>query len=205
MRAVLVDPDQDAKLVLGDVDAPVPERREAIVRVTALSLNRGELLMAQGAPASRRIGWDIAGVVERAAANGQGPSAGTRVAAFLPAANGWAEHNAVDIDLLAPIPDDLSDTIAAALPVAGLTALRGLDKGVRVAGRRVAVSGSTGGVGSFAVQIARAMGATVVAQVRRDAQVDAVKALRAHEVIVSEDGSPLKDHGPYARAFAGVG
>ncbi|MEO1267657.1 MAG: zinc-binding dehydrogenase, partial [Myxococcota bacterium] len=79
------------------------------------------------------------------------------------------------------------------------------DRGVRVAGRTVAITGATGGVGMFAVQIARAMGARVVAQVRRAEQVEAMKALGARDVVVTEDGSALGDYGPYAIAFDGLG
>ncbi|MEM1348431.1 MAG: zinc-binding dehydrogenase [Myxococcota bacterium] len=202
MRAVVV---RDKALVLGDVEEPVPSRDEALVEVRALSLNRGELRMAASKPDGARIGWDVAGVVTRAAADGSGPPVGARVAAFLHRADAWAERIAAPTRALAVIPDGVSDEVAAALPVAGLTALRGLDKGVRVTGRRVAITGATGGVGGFAVQIARAMGACVVAQVRRREQIAQVKALGAHEIVVSEDASGMVQHGPYAVVFDGLG
>ncbi len=205
MRAVVVSPDAPARLALAEVDEPSPLPNQALVAVRALSLNRGEIRIAQSKDPGARIGWDIAGVVERAAADGSGPALGQRVVAFLPSADGWAERCAVETSLLAPIPDAITDETAAALPVAGLTALRGLDKARRLASRRVAITGATGGVGTFAVQLARAMGAEVVAQVRRAEQVASVAALGADHVVVGEDSSCFAAHQPYALALEGLG
>ena len=76
---------------------------------------------------------------------------------------------------------------AATFPVAGLTALHALAKGGSLLGRRVLITGATGGVGDFAVQLARLAGAHVTASVRRDDQAAAVRALGAHDVIVSDE------------------
>lgn len=205
MKAVVVDPQAPARLALGEVEAPSPWPNEAVIRVTCLSLNRGEVNFAQSKPAGARIGWDIAGVVERRAANGACPAVGQRVVAFLPAANGWAEEVSVPVNSLAPIPDSVSDADAAALPVAGLTALYGLERGQRLLGSRVLVTGATGGVGLFACQLARLMGAEVVAQVRRQEQKPWVEQAGAHTVVVDIDGRALADHGPYRLVFDGVG
>ena len=205
MRAVVVEPGAEGGLGLGEVDEPRPLPSEAVVEVRAVSLNRGEVRMAQGKEAGARIGWDVAGVVKAAAVDGSGPQAGARVVAFVTRADGWAERVAVPTTAMYEIPTQVRDATAAALPVAGLTALRGLDQGTRLTGRPVAITGATGGVGSFAVQIARAMGAEVVAQVRRAAQVEAVEALGAHHVVVSEDGAGFERHAPYALAFDGLG
>jgi len=69
-RAVVVDPDAPGRLVIRDAGDPTPDRNAAIVRVRAISLNRGEVRRSQMAAAGWRPGWDLAGVVERAAADG---------------------------------------------------------------------------------------------------------------------------------------
>ena len=88
-RAVVVDPEAPGRLVIRPVAEPVPDRGEAIVAVRALSLNRGEVRRSTMAPAGWRPGWDLAGVIERAAADGSGPRAGARVVGFLPE-GAWA-------------------------------------------------------------------------------------------------------------------
>src|ERR1041384_6929032 len=82
-RAVVVDPDAPGRLVIRPVADPAPERAEAVVRVQAISLNRGEVRRSGMAAAGWRPGWDLAGVVERAAAGGSGPPGGPRRGGFL--------------------------------------------------------------------------------------------------------------------------
>jgi NADPH:quinone reductase len=185
-HAVVVDPDAPGRLVLRPVPEPVPDRAEAIVRVRAISLNRGEVRRSGTAVAGWRPGWDLAGVVERAAAEGSGPSVGERVVGFLPE-GAWAQRVAVPKNALAVLPDKVTFSQAATFPVAGLTALLALGKGGAILGRRVLVTGATGGVGDFAVQLARLAGAHVTANVRRAEQVPTVRELGAHEVVVGEE------------------
>src|SRR5438067_877102 len=107
MRAVVVDPGAPGRLVLRDVEPPAPGRLEALVRVAALSLNRGELRRAASAEAGWRPGWDLAGTVEQVAADGSGPPVGSRVVGLLnPGA--WAELVAVPTTALAALPDGCS-------------------------------------------------------------------------------------------------
>ena len=82
-RAVVVDLEAPGRLVIRPVADPVPDRGEAIVRVRAISLNRGEVRRSGMAAAGWRPGWDLAGEVERAAADGSGPRAGARVVGLL--------------------------------------------------------------------------------------------------------------------------
>ena len=188
-RAVVVDPEAPGRLVIRPVPEPTPDRGEAVVRVKALSLNRGEVRRSGMAPAGWRPGWDLAGTVERAAADGSGPRAGARVVGLLPE-GAWAERVVVPTHALAALPDKVTFSQAATFPVAGLTALYSLAKRGQILGRRVLVTGATGGVGDFAVQLARLSGAHVTALVRRADQVAAVRQWGAHEVVVGEEISP---------------
>ena len=188
-RAVVVDPDVPGRLVIRPIAAPVPDRDEAIVRVRAISLNRGEVRRSGMAAAGWRPGWDLAGELERAAADGSGPRVGARVVGLLPE-GAWAERVAVPTHALAALPDKVTFAQAATLPVAGLTALYALAKRGPLLGRRVLVTGATGGVGDFAVQLARLAGAHVTAAARRADQKLALRELGAHDVVVGEEIPP---------------
>jgi len=188
-RAVVVDPEAPGRLVIQPVAEPVTDRSEALVRVRAISLNRGEVRRSGTAAAGWRPGWDLAGLVERPAADGSGPRAGARVVGLLPE-GAWAERVAVPGHALAELPDKVTFSQAATFPVAGLTALHGLGKGGLLLGRRVLVTGATGGVGDFAVQLARLGGAHVTASARRADQASALRQLGAHEVVVGDDIPP---------------
>src|SRR5207237_8120600 len=112
---------------------------------------------------------------------------GERVVGFLPE-GAWAQRVVVPKNALAELPDKVTFSQAATFPVAGLTALHALGKGGPLLGKRVLVTGATGGVGDFAVQLARLAGAHVTASVRRADQIPAVRQPGAHDVGVG-DGS----------------
>jgi NADPH:quinone reductase-like Zn-dependent oxidoreductase len=188
-RAVVVDPDAPGRLVIRPVADPLPDRGEAVVRVRAISLNRGEVRRSGMAAAGWRPGWDLAGEVARAAADGSGPRAGARVVGLLPE-GAWAERVAVPTHALAELPDEVTLSQAATLPVAGLTALHALARGGPLLGRRVLVTGATGGVGDFAVQLAGLGGAHVTASARRAEQAPTLRQLGAHEVVVGDEIPP---------------
>lgn len=145
-----------------DVDQPQPAANEAIVRVEAFSVNRGETFQLEADRPGWRPGKDIAGLVVQDAADGTGPATGRRVVGHPPAA-GWAEYVAVPTTGLAELPDTVTARQAAALPLAGLTAVRLLRTAGAVIGRRILLTGASGGVGHYLVELAVAAGADVTA------------------------------------------
>ena len=130
------------------------------------------------------LGVDFAGVVERAPAGVNELPVGTRVFGMARTHGAYAEYTAITpgakSEPLASIPDGVSDQDAAALPTAAVTALRTVELLDVTAGQWVVVMGATGGVGGYAVQMAVARGAHVIATVRGDA--DEARRLGAEEV-----------------------
>ncbi len=185
MRALIVDPAAPERIALGEVADPVLGDGQALVKIAAISLNYGELPANGGGETGAVPGWDAAGTVVRAAASG-GPAIGTRVLTH-GARGGWAEYRAAALTDLAPIPDGVDLGAASALPVAAGTALRALRAIGSIVGRRVLVTGASGGVGRFAVQLARLAGAHVVAVVGSEPRGAGLAELGADEVVVGID------------------
>ncbi len=204
MKAVVANPNKAGWLEIAEAPAPKANSNEVVVRATAFSVNRGEVNRAKASTQGLQIGWDVVGIVERAAADGGGPPTGARVVGFSRRMQGWAQAVALPVVDVAEIPDGVSDVDAATLPVAGLTALYALERCERLLGDRVLVTGATGGVGHFACQLAAAMGARPVALLRRSDHADAIRALGA-EVVVSADGSALADLPKFRSIVDGVG
>ena len=156
-----------------DVPRPVPKDTEVLVRVIAAGVNpvdakvRGGGFGRRGKDAPPLIlGWDVAGVVESAGAKAGKFGKGDAVFAFLPlmAGGGYAEFVAIDESIVVAKPKSLSFSEAAGVPLAALTAWQALlDAGGLKEGQTVLVHGGSGGVGAFAVQIAKAKGAKVLA------------------------------------------
>lgn len=172
---------------MAEVADPVPAPGEALIRVAAASLNFGEVKGATdpSAPDGTVIGWDAAGVVVQAAADGSGPAVGTPVVSVGTA--GWAELRAVPTNLIGTVPDGADLGAISTIPVAALSALHVLRRIGPVLGRRVLVTGASGGVGRYAVQLAARAGAEVVAISRDPAQTEGLLALGAAEVRASAD------------------
>jgi len=186
MKAVFVDAGAPERIAVRGVDPPQPAPDEALVEVRAISLNRGEINRLAAAADGWRPGWDIAGVVTAAASSG-GPEVGAHVVGVLGVA-AWAETVAVPVTQLAVLPDTISFVQAAALPVAGLTALRTLRLGRALLGSRVLVTGASGGVGRFAVQLAHRGGAHVTGIVGSEARAAGLRELGADAVVVGVGG-----------------
>lgn len=183
----ITDPKAEAGLDLRELPEPSPSPSDVVVEVRAYAVNRGELSLLQQRPNGWTPGQDVAGVVLHAAPDGTGPEPGARVVGAADQ-GGWSQRVAVPSYRVAPIPDNVSLADAAALPVAGLTALRALRTGGPLLGRRVLVTGASGGVGSFAIQLASVAGAHVTALVSGPRRVDAAQALGANRVVTTLEG-----------------
>ncbi|QKV90506.1 zinc-binding dehydrogenase [Streptomyces sp. NA02950] len=183
-------PTGDAALPVAFTEAPQPvlEPGEALVKVEAFALNRGETFLLEHPRPELVPGKDIAGLVVQPAADGSGPGIGTRVVGH-PAQGGWAEYTAVPTHSLAVLPDTIDSVRAAALPLAGITALRLLRTVGSLAGRRVLLTGASGGVGHYVTELAVGAGAEVTAMTAMPARGERLAELGAevvHEVTAAQ-------------------
>ncbi|MBD8069894.1 NAD(P)-dependent alcohol dehydrogenase [Bacillus sp. PS06] len=184
-------------LKLDEVAKPRPEANQVLVKVHASSINYGNIALLTGQPFPVRLafglrkpkyripGGDMAGVVEAVGINVTKFRVGDKVYGDL-SSSGWgafAEYVVVDETALAIMPSNLLFTEAAGVPMAAITALQAIRNVGKVrAGQQILIHGGSGGVGTFAVQLAKAMGAHVTAVVS-SRNVDLVKSLGADRVI----------------------
>ncbi|HEY3686084.1 MAG TPA: zinc-binding dehydrogenase [Streptosporangiaceae bacterium] len=204
MRAVRTDPATAPQLRISEVPRPEPAPHQALVKVEAFSLNAGETRTARQAADAYVPGWDFAGVVEEPAADGGTPPKGTRVFGFVPY-GAWAEYVVAGPEMMAPIPDEVSAAEAAAMPVAGATALLSLEMAGTLLGRRVLVTGAAGGVGRYACQLASLAGAEVVAISRRPALAGHLREDGVREPVIFPTIDAAKEAGRYDVILDGVG
>jgi NADPH:quinone reductase len=191
MRALVADPSATPALALADVPEPAPGPGQLLVEVAAASINRGEIRTARAQPPGKVIGWDVAGTVAAVGDGVTGFDAGERVVAASPSAGAFAERAVVPAEWAAPLPSACDFVTAAALPVAGVTAVGILRLAKVHAGDRVLVTGAAGGVGLFAVQLAVDAKATVTGQAGSQQRGAAVRAAGAEVLVHPGDGSPL--------------
>lgn len=154
-----------------DIARPEPAAGEALVRVRAAGLNpvdyktrEGQLKVIQRYPLPATMGNELAGEIVALGADDCDFAIGDRVFARMPkdAMGALAEYAVVPANLLARMPDDCDFTTAAGVPLAGLTALQALRDELAIGpGSRVFISAGAGGVGTFAIQIAKWLGAEV--------------------------------------------
>ncbi|CAM5640808.1 hypothetical protein STAFG_0166 [Streptomyces afghaniensis 772] len=162
MQRLIPTGDAARPVAFAEVPQPVPEPGEALIKVEAFAPNRGETFLLEQPRPELLPGKDIAGLVVQAAADGSGPGIGTRVVGH-PAQGGWAEYAAVPTHSLTVLPDSIDSARAAALPLAGITALRLLRTAGSLAGRRVLLTGASGGVGHYVTELAVGAGAELTA------------------------------------------
>jgi NADPH:quinone reductase-like Zn-dependent oxidoreductase len=181
-------------LQLKDVEKPAPKENEVLIKILAASVNAYDwhfltadifLLRLMGGgllkPKYTRLGTDIAGRVETVGKNVKQFQPGDDVYGMV--RGGFAEYACALEDALALKPSNLSFEEAAAVPMAAVTAVQGLrDEGRIQAGQKVLINGASGGVGTFAVQIAKSFGAEVTA-VCSTRNVDQARSLGADHVI----------------------
>lgn len=217
MRAVIQDVYGPPEEVLRVEDVPIPDiaDHEVLVRIRASSVNpadwhlvRGEPLIARLALGLRRPkhqgpGGDLAGTIELVGSAVSGFSAGDEVlgAPLEDRRGGCAEYCVTTSDRLVIKPPSLPWTQAGSLALAGVTAAEGLRSRLEVSeGTRVMIIGASGGVGSFAVQVARALGAEVTG-VCSGPNVDFVRSLGADHVIDYTAGDYAAGAGEYDAIF----
>ena len=180
-----------ANVKLQAVEKPVPTDDQVLVKVQASSLNAFDagvihdwwlvrLFFGLRKPRDTRLGQDVAGQVEAVGKNVTQIKPGDEV--FGLCRGGLAEYTCTRERALAPKPPNVTFEQAASLPLAGLVALQGLREGNIQPGQKVLINGATGGVGTFAVQIAKSFGAEVTA-VCSTRNVDLVRSIGADHVI----------------------
>jgi len=195
MRAIVQDRYGNADVLkLREIDTPVPLEDRVLIRIVASSLNMYDVHLTTGLPLLARVsaglvrpknpvpGSDLAGVVAQVGANVTDFAPGDAVFGAI-GSGSFAEYAVAGAKNLAHKPDSVSFEHAASIPLAGTTALQALrDVGGLQSGRRVVINGASGGVGTFAVQIAKALGAEVAA-VCSTTKVDIVRSLGADHVV----------------------
>ena len=186
-------------LQLREVPKPVPQEDEVLIQIHAASLNSRDLRMLRANPFFMRLkpgglfrpknkilGADLAGRVEAIGRSVKQFQPGDEVFGYLPSATGrgtFAEYVCAREDLITLKPANLTFEQSAAVPLAAMTALQGLrDTGNIKRGQKVLINGASGGVGTFAVQIAKALGAEVTA-VCSTRNLDLMRSLGADHVI----------------------
>ncbi|MFT3705273.1 MAG: NADP-dependent oxidoreductase [Agriterribacter sp.] len=161
------------KLVFGEIPKPILKKGEVLIKVKAIGINPADTIYRSsptfinalfGEERPVVIGWDISGEIVEKAEETDGFEKGEAVFALLPHAQGYAEFVAVSVRFLARKPVNISFEEAAAIPMAGLTAWQPLVHGMDIKkGNKILIHAASGGVGHYAVQIAKYLGAEVIA------------------------------------------
>jgi NADPH:quinone reductase-like Zn-dependent oxidoreductase len=197
------------------IDLPIPEinENEVLIKVKAAAVNpvdwksrRGNISFLTGKNFPFVLGTEVAGVVEKTGSKVTGLNPGQRVYAGLSyKGGGYAEYVKVNAEKVFLIPDNTSFVVASTYGVAGVTALQGLVlHGKLEEGMHVLINGASGGVGTYAVQIAKILGARVTA-VCSAKNIELVKSLGADEVIDYNQNDFTRNKDVYDIIFDAVG
>src|SRR5581483_3351360 len=193
MRAILIrEPGDESVLALGDAPAPSLGATDVRIRVVATAVNRADLLQRQGfypppPGASDILGLECSGRIAEVAADVEGWSVGDEVCALL-AGGGYAERVAVPAGQLMPVPAGVDLVEAGGLPEVACTVWSNLVQAARLArGESVLVHGGASGIGTLAIQVAKALGAAPVLCTASAAKADSCRALGADTVIDYRD------------------
>jgi NADPH:quinone reductase len=184
-------------LEMADLPAPTPGEGEVAIAVSAVSLNFFDTLMVRGKYQFRpelpfSPGGEVAGTVLRIGPGVDGLTVGQRVIAST-GANGCREETLAKAADVIPVPEGVTDEVAAAIPIAYGTALHGLeDRGHLKSGQTVLILGATGGTGLAAVEVAVRLGANAVAAGSSDAKLQ-VCAERGAKELLNLTGADLKE------------
>jgi NADPH:quinone reductase-like Zn-dependent oxidoreductase len=169
MKAVICEKEQKSyELVLREVEKPIPGENEVLVKICAASVNAGDyrVLNMGSIPKRKILGSDVAGIVEAVGKNVTRLEIGDEVVGEISAdgLGGFAEYVAVPENSLVLKPKKVTFPTATAVPVAGVAALQALrNKGHLLKGQKILIWGASGGVGTFAIQLAQYFGAEVTA------------------------------------------
>jgi NADPH:quinone reductase-like Zn-dependent oxidoreductase len=198
-------------LSIGEVNKPTIKENEILIRVHAASLNAGDVFSMRGTPYMIRfavgfpkpknyiLGWDVAGKVEKVGKEVSNFKLGDKV--YTSCESALAEYVSVEVGKVAMRPKNLTFAEAAAVPTAALTALQGIrDAGKVKKSQKVLINGASGGVGHFAVQIAKIFGAEVTG-VCSTQKVDMVRSIGADHVIDYKKEDFTKDNERYDFIF----
>lgn len=185
IKALLTSQSAPFGVKFGEIERPAPEHDQVLVRNKAISINFGETRRANTKrdPEGLLLGWDTAGVVEAIGMRVKNVKPGDRVVARA-VVGGWAEYRLAHAEDVAIIPEKVSFGDAATLPTAAVTAYLVFQRFGALLGKRVLITGASGGVGRFAIQLAKLGGATVVASVGSDKYIAELKALGADEIVI---------------------
>jgi NADPH:quinone reductase len=185
MRAIVFKPDSTNGLGFQEIAEPTASPNELLIEVRAFALNFVDIaFLRERRNPGEALGIEVAGTVLKNSSNGMGPSVGTRVTGFVPE-GGWAERCVIEVEQLAIIPDSIDYYEAVTIPVAGVTALRAIRSLGPIAGKRILVTGASGGVGRLAVQLASLRGAKVIAHVGSIERGHGLKEIGATEIVTS--------------------
>lgn len=201
-------------LQLADIKTPEINKNQILVKVVATSINpidwkirKGMLKLVTGNKFPLILGFDVSGEVVRVGDSVSNFKVGDAIYTSLNSLSGgaYAEYTAVDTKIACAKPENLTHEQAAAVPLAALTGLQGLrDKGKIQSGQEVLINGASGGVGSFAVQIAKFFAATVTT-VCSAKNIELVKSLGADRVIDYSQQDFTKEGIKYDLIFDVVG